>query len=248
MIPAAGAQRRAHRPLCRLLAVMGWDLRLQVRHHILTVTVIVTLLYVILFRAVPAARSDTALVVLLFSDPSMLGFLFIGVLVLFERGSNTLQAVVVTPLSSSEYLWAKALSLTAIAVPSGFAMAWAGHGPGFNPFALLAALVLTSLLFVFLGFVGVARVVSVNEYLLIVPVFFAPMMLPLLNFAGVTDSLLLYAIPSQASLILFEAAFAPQPAEEIVYALGFLLASMAVFFAWARRSFELFVRAPGRGR
>jgi fluoroquinolone transport system permease protein len=242
-----GTGEVARRPLRMLLRAVGWDLRLQVRYQIVTVAAIVTLLYVGIFRALPAARSDTLLILLVFSDPSMLGFIFIGALVLFERGANTLQAVVTTPLSSSQYLWSKALSLTLIAVPSGFAMVLAAHGPGFNFLALLAALTLTSLLFVFLGFVGVARVRTVNEYLLIVPVFFLPLVLPVLGLLGI-ETRAFYAIPSQASLILFQASFEPRPAGEIVYAVSFLLAALAAAFSWALRSFARYVRPAGGGR
>lgn len=240
-----GAPRR---PLRMLLRAVGWDLRLQIRYHIVTVAAIVTLLYAAVFRAVPPARSENVLIVLIFSDPSMLGFIFIGVLVLFERAANTLQAVVVTPLSPSQYLWSKALSLTTIAVPCGLAMAIAGHGVHLNYPLLLAAITLTSLFFVFLGFVGVARARSTNEYLLLVPVFLSPATLPFLDFMGIAQSPAFYLIPTQASLILFQAAFRPRPLWEIVYAASFLLASLAAVFAWARHSFEHHIRAPGRQR
>lgn len=232
------------RPLRMLLRAIAWDLRLQVRYQIVTIAAIVTLLYVGIFRAIPAARDDKVLVLLVFSDPAMLGFLFIGALVLFERGANTLQALVVTPLSSSQYLWSKAISLTLIAVPCGFAMAFAGHGADFDHLAFLAAMTLTSLLFVFLGFVGVAWARSINAYLLIVPAFFAPVTLPFLDFFGIAQTWLLYLIPSQASLILFQGAFEPRPAGEIVYAVSFLLASLGAAFAWALHSFERHIRAP----
>jgi fluoroquinolone transport system permease protein len=249
MKPAGGGEAGVERrPVRMLLSAVGWDLRLQLRYQIVTISAIVTLLYSVILPAVPAGVIDDALVVLIFSDPSMLGFLFVGALVLFERGANTLQAVVVTPLSSSQYLWSKAISLTLIAVPCGFAMAVAGRGVDLAPLALLAAIVLTSLLFVFLGFVGVARARTVNEYLLIVPFFFTPLILPLLGFAGVADTAAFYVIPSQASLILFQAAFEPRPAWEIAYAVSFLLASLAAAFAWARRAFETSIRSPGRPR
>lgn len=243
-----GAPAVARRPLRMLLGAIEWDLRLQVRYHIVTIALIVTLLYMAVFWAIPSREAESALVLLIFADPSMLGFLFVGALVLFERGENTLQAVVVTPLSSTQYLWSKAISLTLISMPCGFAMAFAVRGIHFNHLALLLAISLTSLLFVFLGFVGVARVRTVNEYLLRVPMFLAPVALPFLNFLGITDTLAFYAIPSQASLILSEAAFESQAAWEVAYALGFLLASLGAAFLWARASFERHIRTPARQR
>ena len=80
------------------------DLRLQVRYRIVAVAAMITALYAIGFQLAPERPSETVVVVLVFSDPTTIGFLFVGVLVLFERGAGTLGAVVVTPLSTAQYL------------------------------------------------------------------------------------------------------------------------------------------------
>lgn len=236
------------RPLPMLARAVGWDLRLQARYQIVTVAVVVTAAYAALFRAVPASRATEVLVTLVFSDPTMIGFLFVGVMVLFERGANTLEAVVVTPLSASQYLWSKAISLTAIAVPCGLAMALAGRGPRFDAVALVAGIALTSLLFVLLGFVAVARVRTVNAYLLIVPVFLAPLNLPFLGYLGIVESPLLYLLPTQASLVLLDSAFAARPAWELAYAVGFLALWIALALRLALRAFATSVRGSGGRR
>lgn len=228
-----------------LARAVAWDLRLQLRYHVVTVAVLVTTIYAVLFRLAPRL-DDPLLVLLLFSDPSVLGFLFVGVLVLYERASNTLAAVAVTPLSTGHYLWSKALSLTSLAVAGGLAMAVAARGADFDPLRLTTALATTSLLFVFLGFVAVVRVRTVNEYLLIVPLFMAPLYLPLLSLAGVAESAAFLLVPTHASLLLFRAAFAPRPPWEAVYGVGFLALSIAVAYRWARRSFETYVRGSGQ--
>jgi len=72
----------------RLLATVLWDLRLQVKYQILTVAVIVTILYVAIFKLLVKDEFDELLVLLIFTDPAMLGFIFIGALVLFEKSSK----------------------------------------------------------------------------------------------------------------------------------------------------------------
>lgn len=245
---AASTVDGTRRPWRMLGRAVAWDLRLQLRYQIITVAAVVTAIYALVFRILPETAGDRPLVMILFSDPSVLGFLFVGVLVLFERGANTLQAVAVTPLSAAHYLWAKAISLTAVATASGWAIALAGWGWRLGHAALVAALVLTSLLFVFLGVVGVARARSVNEYLLIVPLFLAPINLPLLAFLGIAESPLFYLLPTQASVVLFRAAFEARPAWEIAYALVYLPLSVFGAFLWARRAFERSLRAGGRVR
>ncbi|MFF3781138.1 hypothetical protein [Streptomyces sp. NPDC001933] len=236
------------RTLQVLVRAVGWDLRLQLRYHIVTVAALVTALYAVALRVLGAGRSDELLVSILFSDPTMIGFLFVGVLVLFERGSGTLQAVLVTPLSTEQYLWSKAVSLTLIAVPCGTAMALAGGGSRTGIVPLVASLTLTSLLFVFIGLAGVSRARTLNEYLLLVPLFLVPMNLPLLDLFGMVDSWLHYLIPTQASLVLLQAAFASRPGWEAVYAVAYLSCAVAAAFQWARRAFETSVRGQGRAR
>ena len=72
----------------RLLGTVLWDLRLQVKYQILTVAVIVTALYISIFKLLVRGEFDELLVLLIFTDPAMLGFIFIGALVLFEKSSK----------------------------------------------------------------------------------------------------------------------------------------------------------------
>ncbi|WP_432103579.1 hypothetical protein [Streptomyces sp. bgisy091] len=238
----------ARRTLAVLVRAVGWDLRLQVRYHIVTVAAVVTALYSVALRGLGAGRSEELLVSILFSDPTMIGFLFVGVLVLFERGSNTLHAVVVTPLSTAQYLWSKAVSLTLVSVPCGTVMGLAGGGLRTGLIPLVVSLTLTSLLFVLIGLAGASRARSLNEYLLLVPLFLVPMNLPLLGLFGIADSWLHFLIPTQASLILMQAAFDPQPSWAVVYAVAYLGCAVAGAFLWARRAFDASVRGTRRAR
>ena len=238
---------RTRRPARILARAVLWDLRLQLRYQIVTVAVVVTALYGVLFRALPAARADGVTALLVFADPTTIGFLFIGVLVLFERGAETLYAVVVTPLSPGQYLWSKAISLTSIALPCGVFVAFAAKGGGFSPLPLVLGVTLTSLLLVFVGFVAVARVRSVNEYLLIVPLYLVPATAPLVALAGI-DHPVLYLFPTYGTVLLLEAAFQPLPAWQLGYAVAILAVTVAGAYVWARRTFERHVRQPGRSR
>lgn len=238
---------RTRRPARILTRAVFWDLRLQLRYQIVTVAVAVSVLYEVLFRLLPAARSDEVTVLLIFADPTTIGFLFVGVLVLFERGAETLYAVVVTPLSPGQYLWSKAISLTSISVLCSLFVAVGAKGTAFNPLPLLFGVTLTSLALVFVGFVAVARVQSVNEYLLIVPMYLVPATLPILALAGI-ESPLFYLFPTYGTVLLLEAAFHPVSVWQLGYAVAVLAASVVGAYVWALRAFDRHVRQPGRSR
>lgn len=230
----------------KLLSTVGWDLRLAVKYNIVAVALLVTAVYTVLFRMLSFNYKDDFLIILIFSDPVMLGFVFIGVLVLFEKGANTLQAVVVTPLRAWQYLWSKTISLTLIATACSFVLALVGHGWKLNYVYLALAVLLSSALFVLIGFVGVARVSTFNQYIIIVPLFLAPMALPFLNFFEVTNTYWFYLIPSQASLILFRATFKSGETPEIAYAVLYLGMWLASAYFVARKSFAVHIVRNGK--
>jgi fluoroquinolone transport system permease protein len=238
----AGGRRSSWRILWN--AVL-WDLRVQLRYQIVTVAIAVTVVYAVLLKVVPEEWRDDTTVLLVLADPTMIGFLFVGALMLFERGANTLQAVVVSPLSSAQYVWSKAISLTAIAMVCAAVMTAGGHGASFSPGPLLMSVALTSMLFVFIGIAAVARVRTINEYLLIVPLYLVPLYLPLLDFFGVLESHLFLLLPTQASILLLQRALEPRAGWEAIYGLALLAVSVAVAYFWARRSFEAYVRGEG---
>jgi len=129
----------------RALAAIKADILFQYRHGFYTVYFLITVFYILLLRLLPTEPRTFLAPVLLFSDPAVLGFFFVGGLVLFERKQNLLEGFLVTPLRPGEYLLAKALSLSLISLATSLAIAWLGVGVPFNPLLLLAGVSLTSI-------------------------------------------------------------------------------------------------------
>ncbi len=222
----------------RLIGTVFWDLRLQVKYQILTVAAVVTILYTMIFKLLVRDEFDEILVLLIFTDPVMLGFIFIGALVLFEKGSHTLDALVVTPLRISEYLFSKVISLGLIATVCALVIAIAGHGLRFNYFLFIYGVFITSAIVTLLGFAGVSRMRNFNQYFIIIPQFLAPLALPLLNFFQLTDSWLLYILPTQATLNLLWASFHPISTSDMVYSLIYLPVWLLLSYNYAAYSFR----------
>lgn len=224
----------------RLIKLIELDFKLIVRNKILAVAALVTFLYVIIIQVLPEESFTMVLTLMIFSDPVMLGFMFTGAMVLFEKSSNTIQALSVTPVRPGEYLISKGIALTTIAFAASLVMAMAGVRLNFSFLYLSAAVVLSSLLFIFGGFVGVSRVRTFNQYFIVIPIFMIPTCLPFLNYFGATDTWVWYIVPTQASLILFRAAFegtADLPMAEIAYALLYLPAAVLISYVFAERAY-----------
>lgn len=222
----------------KLLVSIKWDLLLIVKYQILTVALVMAVLYsFVLYILPPFENSREVTVLLIFSDPAMLGFIFIGVMVLFEKSANTLEALIITPMKVWHYIVSKTLSLTLIALPCSFAIAISGFSLNFNSLHLFFGIVLSSLLFVLIGFTGVANVKRFNEYIIKIPLFMAPVCLPVLNYLNITDTVIWYIIPSQASLIILDSAFEKAPLAELLYAYSYLILWIGVAYYVARYQF-----------
>ena len=216
-----------------------WDWKIQGRYQIQTVAVVLTLLYWLLFYALPFENIDGLIIVCVYSDPAALGMVFVGALVLFEKNERTLQAMAVSPVPGSGYLWSKALSLTVLSLFLGLAMAIAGHGWQLHYFWLAIGIILTGLFFTFIGFLAVARVNSINQYILFLFPFLVVFNLPIFNFLKITDSWLLYLLPSQGSFLLLEAGFGRDISYwQLIYSVGYLLISIVVAYRLALRAYH----------
>lgn len=186
-----------------------YDAILLHRNNIVAISVVVTIIYAAVFRALSALGDmEKLLVLIIFNDPALLGFLFVGVMVLFEKNENTLQALAVSPVSLRRYILSKSLVLTFIAVLCCFGMAVAGYGWGFHVGHFAAAATLSTLLFSFLGFVAVAGQSSFNRYILRAVGGILFVSLPFVGYFGLVPHHWFVLFPTQPVIDLFGFAFA----------------------------------------
>lgn len=221
----------------KLIHRIKWDLLFTLRYNVITVALIVTVLYTLVFKFIPGADIIEVVVSLIFSDPVMLGFMFIGAMVLFEKDANTLQALSVTPTKIWHYLWSKAIVLTLIALTCSIGMSIAVHGFNLNFVYLILGVSLTSLLFIFIGFIGVSKVKTFNQYIILIPLFLLPAIIPLVEFYRVFKSSLFFIIPTHGTLILLRSAFEGGDSAEIIYSIVILCFLVLISYKLAEKYF-----------
>lgn len=217
--------------------LLRWDFVLLQRNKIIAVSVVVTLLYLLVFRWLQSMGNvDNLLIFIVFNDPAMLGFLFIGAMVLFEKNENTLQALSVCPINNHQYLWSKATALTFVALVCCLAMVYAIRGNNVNFIHYIFATLLTTYTLSFMGFIVVAAAHNFNQYILRAVFVLMPLSLPFLGHFGLADWWYFVLIPTQSSISLFKASLADIGILEIVF--GYIA---AVF--WLLLSYFFAVRA-----
>ncbi len=226
----------------RTVAALRNDIRFQWRHGFYGAYLFVCAMYVLLLHFVPEEYRARVAALLSFSDPSALGLLFAGGIILLERGQGIYDSLLTSPLRTAEFLLGKVASLAILSIGS----AWVIHGfsagvPAF-PIRFIVGVGLTSVLFTLLG-IGVAvRSRSLNGFIMMTQLYAIVLVLPLFMVFKVWDSPLLYLFPTMGSLLLMDAALRPVEIWEVGYSIMILCIGIALLWMWAYRSFELHIR------
>jgi fluoroquinolone transport system permease protein len=229
--------------MSRLTAVMSGDVRLQVRNGFYYAAALLAMFGIVALNFFDRDVLAWLLPPLVLSNLLTNTFYFIAGLVLLEKAEGTLEAQVVTPLRTAEYLGSKVATLTALAVVENLAIVSLTYGLGARPLPLVAGMITASAIYALFGFVAVARYDSINEYLLpsfVYTMAFGP---PLVAYFGYWDGWWIYLHPLQAALVLLEGAFRPLAAWEWVYGVMYPAVWIAIGFQLSRRSFHRFVIA-----
>ncbi|MBK6769564.1 MAG: ABC transporter permease [Ardenticatenales bacterium] len=229
----------------RLLAATRHDVRLQVRGGFYAAAAFVALCMIPLLRLLPAATLTTVLPSLVLLNMQVNTFYFIGGLVLLEKAEGSLQALAVSPLRPWEYIAAKVASLALLSTLEAGAIVLATHGPRFDALFFAAGVGLTAVLFALYGFVAVARYSSINAFLFPSLVYTAVLGLPVFDVLGIWPHPAWLLHPVRAPLVLLEAAFRPEPAWRIGYAIGYGALSSVALGWFALRAYERHVVARG---
>lgn len=140
------------------------EIKLQFRSGIYALYAVLTLTYLMLLWALPAAVRGTAAVLLIFSDPAAMGLFFMGALVLLEKSQRVHCSLAASPLGVWEYLFAKVVSLGLIGTLVALLLAGCS---GSKALACVGAgTLLSSALFSLCGLLAATRTNSLNRFLL----------------------------------------------------------------------------------
>jgi len=225
----------------RFTSAMLYDVKLQLRHGFYIAYGLVTMVYIIFLRLLPFDVRETVDIVLTFSDPSVLGFFFIGGLVLLEKGQGIYDNLFVTPYKPEAYIWSKTLSLSLLSVLTSTIVHLSAFGGMSHAFYFISGVWITSMFFTLIG-IGVAvRCQTLNSFFLLASVYSFGFIVPLVEVVGLWHSPLLGLLPTKGSLLLLSSSFKPISSLEIVYAYCILIVWTVLAYRWAKSSFIKFI-------
>lgn len=149
----------------RLIAALKSDIRFQYKHGFYAVYTLITILYIIIMQKIPSGliKNYTAALIV-FSDPAMLGFFFIGGIIMLEKQQGIIDYLAVTPLSPQEYILAKVGTLGLLSIVASVLITLTTHFQGVNWPLLIITIAAVSAFFTLYGFLVAAGCSTINQY------------------------------------------------------------------------------------
>jgi len=207
------------------------EITLQWRQGFWLVYFVFTAIYVIVLLNVPEKNRLLVSLILILTDTTMLGVIFIGALVLLEKQQAVIQSLFVTPLKPAHYVWSKTLSLSLIAVSMSILVylpVW--HFTSYTPL-LLVCIAFTAATFALLGLGLAARVESINQYFGVQMGASMLLVLPLIPYLLLGQHPAFLFLPYVASLDLMLGAIDPLP-------LWRILTDILLMLAWGYAAYR----------
>ena len=225
----------------RLASSLWLDFRLQFRNGFYYAATFVTVVTVIILRQFPNLDFKWLLPAMLLSNLLIGTFYFFGGLVLLEKKEGTLEAQVVTPIRTWEYLLSKVITLTGLSILENVAVVIFVYGFDFKPLPLVLGVSVASVMYCLFGFIAVARYDSINEYLFPSMLYTGVLSLVFLNYFELWESWLFYLHPLQAPLLILKSAFNPIKSWQVVYGLLYSALSVGLIFLLSQKMFYRFI-------
>jgi fluoroquinolone transport system permease protein len=228
-----------------LAKMVRWYFLLDYRFYIIHISFATVILWVILLHLFPSANNGKIVSSLIFLDPAILGFVFIGTLILYEKTNRSLYALTVTPMEVREYLLTHIITLTSIATAGSLVLVALTIGLTVNYLYFFPGIILTSAFFVLAGFIAVSRFSGVNDYFIAGSFTLLFLNVPLIYHFGLSDSLLFYLFPTQASLLLFSGIFEPVSPVDSIYSVVMLSVWVFLCYMTAEKMFYNHIASRG---
>ena len=238
----------------RLLTAIKTDVTVQIRTNLYTIGIGVgVVVAVALSQLAPPDQLFTVIPTLMLLVIGGSTLLYVAGMILFEKDEGTLNAVIVSPMRATEYLWSKILTLSGLATLESIimiggtmlimslseTMTWP------NLFLLLTGIIFIGVIYTLIGIIMIVRFDKITDFLIPMSGVAVVLQLPFLYFLGWVEQDILLVIPTSAPTVLMQAAYGPLTTGEWVYGVGYTTTLVTILSIWAYRAFQTHIVAKG---
>lgn len=205
--------------MIELFKQIKWQFLIYRRNNLAAMIVGISAFYVLLIYFLRSFETlEKFITLLIYNDPAMVGFIFIGLSVILEKDQEVLPALFVTPQNHHVYLLSRIITLSFFGLISALAMILTAKGFSFNFLHFTVGAFSTCVLFCLVGIFVVSFTKEVLHFLLYSVPLLILMSLPLLNYYELTDLSFLKLFPVQGGLNLLVNSYRETPnLWEIIY-------------------------------
>ena len=150
----------------KLKGLILGDIRQQYKYGFYALYTLFTLVYITVLRILTMPWKELCTTTLIFSDPVLIGLMFMGAIILFEKSEKVMQALAVSPISIHAYILSKVISIGLISLLSGVLIALFS-GMEHSYIHLAVGIMLGSALFTLVGISLSAFISTMNNFMLI---------------------------------------------------------------------------------
>lgn len=234
--------------MAKIFVLLQGDLQRMKKYNILAAGFIVALLWVATMHFLDTALVDALFVTLLFVDLVSMPAIMVAVSLFYEKQEGALQAMLVSPIRHSDYVWSKILAngfSALLTVAILYAYAHFVRGFQANLVLLVATALLASGFHTLVGllltygardFTGMLMRYMVYAFVFMIPV--------LIDHTGLVDNywftLVLSACPPRAVLVLLDSSVGELNWGQTLYGLIYLVVVGTVLFRMAVHRFGTF--------
>ncbi|HMS39094.1 MAG TPA: hypothetical protein PKE69_02625 [Pyrinomonadaceae bacterium] len=202
-----------------LFKQITWQFQLFQRNNLLTMIAAMTAIYVgLIYFLKDFAGIEKFVTLLIYNDPAVVGFIFIGISIILEKDQEVLPALFVTPLNPHIFLISRVITLSTLGFFGALAMVLAAKGFSFNLVYFSVGAFSTCVLFCYLGIFIVSGTTEILHFLLRGVPLLILMSLPLLNYFELTNLSFLKLFPVQGGLNLLVNSYTKTPVlSEVIF-------------------------------
>ncbi len=194
------------------LAQLKWQFILLQRNYLITISVVMTAIYALIFYAIKdLGNADKLLTLLIYNDPAVIGLFFVGLSLILDKNQEVLSALFVTPVNLHTFLICRIIALSLIGGLCGLGMAFFALGFQFHFVHFFIGVTMNCLFFTLVGVWMVSYTTEFLPFVLRTIPILLTMSLPFLNYFEITDLFIFKLLPVQGSLTLMINSYREEP-------------------------------------
>jgi fluoroquinolone transport system permease protein len=138
--------------MIEILKQIKWQFLIFQRNNLLTMIVVISAFYVaVIYFLKDFAGVEKFVTLLIYNDPAIVGFIFIGISMILEKDQEVLPALFVTPLNHHVYLISRIIVLSLIGFSGALLMVLTAKGTSVNFLHFSVGAFSTCVLFCLMG-------------------------------------------------------------------------------------------------